>query len=192
MGGGEDSRIPSILSEQFNITVRTYSFDPEEARKQIDSWIKELSPALLIGESLGATHALYFAGKYNLPCILVSPAINAPRYFVVLSLLCFIPGVGKYFCYKHKSRTERRQKIEADYKILKKWGIYKDYPYDKDRIPFLKAFFGKRDHYRKSGIVSIHKFRSLFGDFFQMYDGSHYMEEEYLHSLLDPAIRSIL
>ena len=39
MGGGADSRIPSILSEclpaPLEVTVRTYDFDPEIAREQI-------------------------------------------------------------------------------------------------------------------------------------------------------------
>jgi len=41
MGGGADSRIPSILSEclpaPLEVTVRTYDFDPEIAREQISS-----------------------------------------------------------------------------------------------------------------------------------------------------------
>ena len=62
MGGGEDSRIPSILSEHINeyvkspdihidIVVRTYDIDPEIAEKQIASWREELHPDLVIGES---------------------------------------------------------------------------------------------------------------------------------------------
>ena len=43
MGGGADSRIPSILSEcmpeGLEVVVRTYDFDPEIAREQISSWI---------------------------------------------------------------------------------------------------------------------------------------------------------
>ena len=44
MGGGGDSRIPSILKEalpQLNVVVRTYDFDPEVAAEQIQSWVTE-------------------------------------------------------------------------------------------------------------------------------------------------------
>ena len=39
MGGGSDSRIPSILAEAlpYKVVCRTYSFDPEEAAEQIFS-----------------------------------------------------------------------------------------------------------------------------------------------------------
>ena len=67
MGGGGDSRIPSILnsalySEEINVIVRTYDFDPETASEQIRSWVCEIRPALIIGESLGAIHALRIEG----------------------------------------------------------------------------------------------------------------------------------
>ena len=65
MGGGEDSRIPSILSEWFGmhrpdvrVIVRTYDFNPDIAAGQIDAWYDELRPDLVIGESLGSVHAL--------------------------------------------------------------------------------------------------------------------------------------
>ena len=65
MGGGGDSRIPSILKESINnhipqdsnlainVIVRTYDFDPETASGQISSWVSQLKPALVVGESLG-------------------------------------------------------------------------------------------------------------------------------------------
>ena len=57
MGGGGDSRIPAILKSsltEVDVVVRTYDFDPEKARGQIRQWVDELSPSLIIGESLGA------------------------------------------------------------------------------------------------------------------------------------------
>ena len=54
------------------------------------------------------------------------------------------------------------------------------------------AFFGKRDHYRKWGVVRISTWRKMFGETFQVYDGTHFMEEEYVRSLLVPKIREIL
>ena len=80
MGGGSDSRIPTILSEIFHchsirVIARTYSFDPEVAADQIAAWVDELKPVLVVGESLGALHALRLRG---IPHIFVSPALNAP------------------------------------------------------------------------------------------------------------------
>ncbi|MBO4756901.1 MAG: hypothetical protein J5577_00450, partial [Bacteroidales bacterium] len=73
MGGGADSRIPSILSEclpaPLKVVVRTYDFDPEIAREQISVWIEELQPFALAGESLGANHALAMHGRYGLPTV---------------------------------------------------------------------------------------------------------------------------
>lgn len=192
MGGGEDSRIPSILSASFDVVVRTYSFDPETARNQIAYWIDELNPVLLIGESLGAVHALYFSSARHIPCILVSPALNTPIHFRLLAGFTLIPGVGRYFLYRHKPRSEKRQRLTADYRTLKKW-----YPFRADALsdksaPVIKAFFGKHDHYRRSGVVSIKGFASCFGDVYELYDGSHYMEEEFIDSLLIPEIEGAL
>ena len=67
MGGGGDSRIPSILSEilvsqGINVVVRTYDFDPEIGAAQIADWVSELQPELVIGESLGSLHAMRVRG----------------------------------------------------------------------------------------------------------------------------------
>ena len=72
MGGGGDSRIPSILADAFaeenvSVTVRTYDFDPEIAAGQIASWVDELKPRLIVGESLGALHALRIEGPLPYP-----------------------------------------------------------------------------------------------------------------------------
>ena len=61
MGGGGDSRIPSILNDALasvRVVVRTYDFDPEVAAEQIASWVEELKPDLIIGESLGSLQAI--------------------------------------------------------------------------------------------------------------------------------------
>ena len=90
MGGGGDSRIPSILKDcladalpagfpcKVQVVVRTYDFDPEIAVRQISSWTDELRPALVIGESLGSLQALRIRG---VPHLFVSPSLNAPVYF---------------------------------------------------------------------------------------------------------------
>ena len=91
MGGGGDSRIPSILNGHIGgVVVRTYDFDPERAGRQISAWVDELKPSLIIGESLGSLNAIRIKG---LPHILVSPSLNAPLYFGYLAFLTRIPGV---------------------------------------------------------------------------------------------------
>ena len=93
MGGGSDSRIPSILKSAMpdvSITVRTYDFDPEIAAGQISSWISEVSPDLVVGESLGAIQTLRVKG---LPHLLVSPSLNAPLYLGNLAWVALIPGL---------------------------------------------------------------------------------------------------
>ena len=96
MGGGGDSRIPSILKEHINdvldpsaglrleVVVRAYSFDPETAWGQISSWVEELHPVLIAGESLGALNAIKIR---SLPHVLVSPSLNA-----ILHRLRLCPG----------------------------------------------------------------------------------------------------
>ena len=52
------------------------------------------------------------------------------------------------------------------------------------------AFFGTHDHYRRSGVVSVRSWRRLFGkDSYVMYDGTHFMEEEFIRSMLAPSIK---
>ena len=97
MGGGGDSRIPSILKEalpQLNVVVRTYDFDPEVAAEQIQSWVSEIRPDLVVGESLGAVQTIRIKG---VPHILVSPSLNAPLYLGYLAWLALIPGVTWIF-----------------------------------------------------------------------------------------------
>ena len=66
MGGGGDSRIPSILKDNlgpdFEVIIRTYDFDPEIAHGQLAAWAEEVRPDLVIGESMGATHAIALRG----------------------------------------------------------------------------------------------------------------------------------
>ena len=80
MGGGGDSRIPRLLNEmlagsEIRTVVRTYDFDPEAGRKQIACWVEELRPDLVIGESLGAAHAIRVR---DVPHLFVSPSLGAP------------------------------------------------------------------------------------------------------------------
>ena len=96
MGGGGDSRIPSILNdalrpEGVNVVVRTYDFDPVIAHNQINGWVAELSPSLVIGESLGAVHALRIKG---VPHLLISPSLNAPFFLGYLSWMALLTEAG--------------------------------------------------------------------------------------------------
>ena len=122
MGGGSDSRIPSILDNEMGpdlkVVARTYSFDPEIAAGQIASWVEELKPELVIGESLGALQALRLRG---LPHIFVSPALNAPIYFQILAWLTLIPGVTRLFDRIYRPREGDRQPLHFTSKTLKKY-----------------------------------------------------------------------
>ena len=113
MGGGGDSRIPSILNdalrpEGVNVVVRTYDFDPETAALQIAAWVEELNPSLVIGESLGSLHALRIRG---IPHLLVSPALNTPLYFNVMAWMTLIPGVTQIFDWIYRPKEGDRQKL---------------------------------------------------------------------------------
>ena len=199
MGGGSDSRIPSILSEIFHchsirVIARTYSFDPEVAADQIAAWVDELKPVLVVGESLGALHALRLRG---IPHIFVSPALNAPVYFEPMAWLTLIPGMTWLFDRIYKPREGDRQPLHFTFNTLRK--------YRRHRIEALKglpdnsgndiffAFFGKHDHYRRSGVVSVRAWRRYFGkDSYQMYDGTHFMEEEFVRTMLADKISELI
>lgn len=198
MGGGSDSRIPSILQEclqktHADIVVRTYDFDPEIASGQIASWIEEVRPELIIAESLGSLHALRISG---LPIIFVSPALNTSYYFRILSWLSLIPGVTQLLDHIYKPRPGDRQVLHFTFRVLRK--------YRRHRIEAMKierntsyenqvfAFFGTDDHYRKSGIVSIKTWKKHFGETFCIYKGTHFMEEEYVRSILVDKVLEVL
>ena len=198
MGGGGDSRIPSILKELlgpgFEVVIRTYDFDPEVARGQISAWASEICPDLVIGESMGATHAVALKG---VPHLFVSPSLNAPLFFNVLSSLAVIPGVTKFFDWYYKPKEGDRQKLHFDSKTLKKWKDVRreallNTPLNGSK-DYFHAFFGTRDKFRRSGVVLVRTWKKYFGEgSWTMYDGSHFMEEEYIRTLLVPAIISLL
>lgn len=198
MGGGADSRIPAILSDcmpgAYRIVTRTYDFDPETAHEQIAGWIEELRPAALAGESLGAAHALAMHRRYGLPTALVSPALNAPAALSALAPLTLVPGVGLLLDRIYRPRPGDRQTLHFRFRTLRKWRPFRDAlraPAPEPGAP-LFAFFGTRDHYRRSGIVSLRGWRRRFGDGrHAVYDGSHFMEEEYVRTLLADLLRDL-
>ena len=73
-----------------------------------------------------------------------------------------------------------------------------------DRADYFFAFFGKNDHYRRSGIVSIATYEKYFFHTrkcrgtdaayptYSIYDGGHFMEEEHVRGLLAPKIIDVL
>ena len=197
MGGGGDS-IPSILKERlgpgFNVVVNTYSFDPEVASKQLAAWADEIRPDLVIGESMGATHAISLKGC---PHLFVSPSLNAPHFFRALAFLAFIPGVTSFFDWYYHPKPGDRQELHFDSKTLLKWKkvrreAMKNTPLYGSRDKF-HAFFGRHDHFRRSGVVKVSTWKKYFGEgTWTVYDGTHFMEEEYIDSLLIPRILSEL
>ena len=195
MGGGSDSRIPSILAEAlpYRVVCRTYSFDPEEAAQQIASWVEELKPSLIIGESLGSLHALRVRG---VPHILISPALNAPIYLTGLSWLTLIPGVTWAFNRIYRPRPGDRQPLNFTFRTLRKYASHRKEAMKASRLhggnDFVHAFIGTRDHYLRTAIVSRKTYKKHFGVTCTLYDGTHFTEEEYIRSLVIPKIREVL
>ena len=123
MGGGADSRIPALLRQELgprgvDVIVRTYDFDPVTASGQIAGWVTELSPSLIIGESLGALHAIRIKG---IPHILISPSLNAPLYFSGLAWMTFIPGITALLDRIYRPREGDRQPLHFTYRTLKNY-----------------------------------------------------------------------
>ena len=199
MGGGGDSRIPRLLAEQFRdedirVVVRTYSFDPDEGAAQIASWVEELQPQLILGESLGSIQALRVGG---LPHLFVSPSLGAPSLLYKLRRVCSF-SIGRWYMHRRFPVKEGdRQPLLFTPEVLSKYRRHWEAALEQAHrdqaagLPFF-AFFGTRDHFKKSGVVQLQLWRDLFGDTFQEYEGSHFMEEEYVGSLLIPKIREML
>lgn len=196
MGGGGDSRIPSILSDYFrenrlpiNVVVRTYDFDPEIAAHQIAEWTAALRPVLVIGESLGSIHAIRVR---DIPHILISPSLNAPLYLGHLAWLALIPGVSCLFGRFYKPREGDRQKLYFRFGLLRKYLPHRQMALENSTLhgscDRFHAFIGMRDHYRKSGIVSLKTWKKYFGETYTIYDGTHFTEEEYIYELIVPKI----
>lgn len=213
MGGGGDSRIPSILREllpkDFCVVVNTYSFDPEIARCEIETWVNDYKPCLVIGESLGSYHAIQISQKHFLKCLLISPALNTDIYFKIFQYLAYIPGVRQILNKVYKPRVGDRQKLDFNPHILAKYKSHKDLTLSLlkansselqiekssnagKRLKNIFAFFGENDHYRRSGVVSIRTYKKYFGTSYCTYPGTHFMEKEYIISILLPKIYEFL
>lgn len=201
MGGGTISRIPNYLQENIgrsapgyvniNVVVRTYDIDPDIAFKTIKSWVDELSPALVIGESLGSLHAIRIEG---IPHILVSPAIGAAKW---MSIASKIPGAARFMRCLYKPCSPDRQALDFTPEILSRYsGIREEVLSHSSKMggkDYFFAFFGTADHYRRSGVVSIRKWKKYFGkDSCKIYKGTHFMEDEHLYNMLIPKIFEVL
>lgn len=195
MGGGEDSRIPHLLNNlldpsEAQVVCRTYDFDPPVGYAQIAAWVQELKPSLVIGESLGTLQALRVRG---IPHLFVSPALGAAAQLEKWAPVTRFALGRWYLRRKFPAREGKRQEMKWEYPVLCRYRAHfeaavasigpSDYYY---------AFFGTRDHFMKSGVVRIDLWQKYFGDSFSRYDGSHFMEEEYVESLLLPKIREVL
>lgn len=192
MGGGEDSRIPSILKEilpsDIRLTIRTYDFDPEIGRQQITGWFDEIKPALVIGESLGSLQALRLP---DVPKIFVSPSLGAARLLNMFGWLSLIPGMTSLLDRIYRPTRPGRQELHFIRKTLRKYPSHSKAALSAVNTDVF-AFFGTRDHYRRMGVVSVRKWRKLFGNTYQIYEGTHFMEEEYVRTILIDRIMETL
>lgn len=204
MGGGADSRIPSILRECFSVSsgrkeedisivCRTYDFDPEKAAGQISFWIEELKPVLIIGESLGSLHAIR---ARDIPHLFVSPALNTSFYFELLAWLTLIPGITWIFDRIYKPREGDRQPLHFTFRTLRKYMKHRREALKNSSLSgspdIFYAFFGSHDHYRRSGIVSIRTWKKYFGSNYEVYEGTHFMEDEHVRTLLFDKVVDLL
>ena len=103
-----------------------------------------------------------------------------------------IPGVTWLFDRIYRPKEGDRQKLHFTYRTLKKYlklrkTALANSPACGGKDSFY-AFFGTHDHYRRSGIVSIRTYRKYFGDSYSVYDGTHFMEEEFVLTMLAPKI----
>lgn len=195
MGGGGDSRIPNYLKKLYlpdtiQVVIRTYDFDPEIGHRQIVSWVEEVHPDLIIGESLGAIQALRIQG---IPHIFVSPSLGAPELLYKAAPLTAFPPFRWFLHYKYPVKEGDRQQLKFTPEVLRKYkahGVAAIEAIEPDGYYY--AFFGKQDHYKKSGVVRVDLWERYFGKTYTEYDGTHFMESEYIEALLIPRILQVL
>lgn len=195
MGGGADSRIPNHLKTlldpaQFRVIIRTYDFDPPIGRAQIAQWVDEEKPNLVIGESLGAPQAIRVKG---IPHLFVSPSLGGPMQLVRYAPITRFALGRWYLHHRFPVKEGDRQPLKFTYDVMCR---YKEHWEETLRCigpeESYFAFFGTQDHYMRSGVVSVAQWEQLFGKTYQMYEGTHFMEPEYVESLLVPKILETL
>ena len=96
----------------------------------------------------------------------------------------------------YKPKDGDRQRLHFTYDILKKYRQHRTDAIANSVISgstdYFYAFFGTKDHYRRTGVVSIRTWRRYFGDDYEIYDGTHFMEEEHVLTRLVPKILNVL
>lgn len=196
MGGGGDSRIPNHLrthmdAAQVRVIIRTYDFDPEIGRAQIASWVEAEKPDLIIGESLGAIQALRIQG---LPHLFVSPSLGAPENLYRGAGIARFALGRWYLHHRFPVKEGDRQELKFTREVLLKYKAHGEAAIASiEPNGYYYAFFGKNDHYKASGVVRVDLWEKYFGKTtYTEYDGTHFMEPEYIDSLLIPKIREIL
>ena len=142
-------------------------------------------------------------GKFGFPALGIAGAAIGSVLAEAVSLMFFILYTRfRVDCRKYGlDRIYRpdegdRQQIHFSFRVMKRYfrlrrDALKNSPRYGSRDLFF-AFFGTRDHYRRSGIVSIRTYRKYFGDTYALYPGSHFMENEFVLSMLLPKIRSLI
>ncbi len=195
MGGGSDSRIPNCLKALLDpsgvqVVVRTYDFDPPVGRAQIEAWVKELHPDLVIGESLGAVQALRVKG---IPHLFVSPALGAPAQLVKYAPLARF-ALGRWYLYhRYPVKKGDRQPLKFRYEVMLRYREHWQAALEAiGKDEYYYAFFGAHDHFMRSGVVQIPLWEKYFGKSYTVYDGTHFMEEEFIETLLVPKILEVL
>ena len=207
MGGSGNSYIPRCLKkklanmhftkngepQELNVICRTYKYDPDAATKQITKLVETFNPVLVIGESMGAIHAL---GIRGIPHIYLSPALNYDKgvdFFLPLVEL----GSKFGFTYR-KQRGKRRQEIVGDPGLLSKFKpmleSYKQAILDNPRDPSY-AYFGTNDPFKVGDIVRIEEYKRLYGDSgdnYEEFDGGHVLDVSRLDDTLVPKIVEML
>ena len=205
MGGGSTSRMPSRLRQvlsnmhftkdgdpcKLNVVCKTYDFDPEVATNQIAGWVETYQPVLVMSESMGAIHAL---GIRGVPHIYISPALNYDR-----GAEFFLPlvSLGNMIGYTYtKQRGTKRQEIRGDYELVAKFKpmiqSYKEAILSGPQCDSSYAYFGSRDGYMMTGIVSIEEYKRLYGDSYEEYDGGHCLDVNQIKPRLVPKIVEML
>lgn len=196
MGGGGDSRIPNYLKtvldpKEFRVIIRTYDFDPPVGRAQIEAWVQAEKPDLIVSESLGAVQALRIRG---IPQLFVSPALGAPQKLVKVAPLALFALGRWYLHHLYPVKEGDRQPLKFTYPVLRRYKEHGEAAFaaiGPEESYF--AFFGTQDHFMRSGIVQVSLWEKYFGaDTYAMYPGTHFMEEEYVDSLLVPKILETL
>ena len=208
MGGSGGSYIPRCLDKKLSkmhfitkdgepcdlkVIRKTYNYDPDIATEQISKLVETKHPVLVIGESMGAIHAL---GIRGIPHIYLSPALNYDRG---VDLFLPLAELGsKFGLIYQKQRSTRRQKIVGDPRLLAKFKPmlegYKQAILDNPRDPSY-AYFGKNDPFKVKGIVSVEEYKRLYGDSgdnYEEFEGGHVLDVSRLDDTLVPKIVEML